>query len=113
MASIARALEAQDLAALEAIMLEQVALATPGAEGEVMPRERARAWLAGRLERGVRVQDWRSVEHFGLVEIITGPWPKEPPLASGTVTFNLHRFNQRGQQDDVGGEWRIDVIIAE
>jgi hypothetical protein len=110
---LARALERQDVCELEGLLLEQVALATGNAGGVTLPREGARMWLSDHIAPGIAVQSWQHVEHFGLVEVITEPWPTRPPVSTGKVTFNLHRFDQRGQQDMLAGEWKIDVIIAE
>ncbi|MBI4493245.1 MAG: hypothetical protein HY690_10705 [Chloroflexi bacterium] len=112
-ASIGRALASQNLAQLEPILLDEVAVAAQGSGGETMPREKARTWLAERLGPGIKVEQWRRVELYDLVEVVTERWPQRAPLSDGRITFNLHRFNSRGQQDGVQGEWKIDVIIAE
>src|SRR5438477_620336 len=82
-----------------------VAALGPGALPACDPGAPARA---GRHPAVLLQQD---VEHFGLLGVETGPWASKPPVVGGTVVFNLHKANERGEQDAIHGTWKIDTLI--
>lgn len=112
-ARMERALQEDQLAELEPLMLEQVAIAVPQSVSQILPRQEVLSWLMERMDGEVRVASWREVEHYGLLEIVSEGWARRPPIQAGKVTFNLHRFDSQGRQDALRGTWRIDVLIPE
>ncbi len=101
-----------ELPGVERWLLDRVSLGSAEG-GEVLERTAAAAWLRERAAPGMRVV---SVDRSALavvLEVRTEGWSLKPPIATGRVTFNLHRFLNSGAQDDERGDWKIDVIAAE
>ncbi|GEM_PF-5019623 len=112
--AIAKALDSGNLDALRDLMIDQVAIAPGGDQGaETMDRDLALSWLRERAGPGPKVVSSDVVENFGLLEVHTEPWETKPPVSSGKVQFNLHRYNDQGDQDPIHGQWKIDVLIPQ
>ena len=82
-----------------------------GEGGSILSHADASRWLAqhwGTTRTLVRTQ---YVEQFVLLIVDTKDWATATPLKQGTLTFQLHRYNVRGQGDPMQGFWEIDTII--
>src|SRR5438067_4958374 len=102
---IRAALDGKNLDALQPLMLDQVVVAPGGEQGaDTMDRDLALNWLKDRAGPGPKLISSDVVEHFGLLEVQTGPWEPKAPVKDGQVVFNLHRFNERGDQDPIHGD---------
>ena len=109
---ISSALQAKDATLLRPLLLDQVTLAPGGDQGaDTLDREAALAWLQDRIGSGPAVVSQNLVENFGLLEVQTAPWDVKAPVATGTIVFNLHRYDAAGKQDPINGDWKIDVLI--
>lgn len=100
-----------DLPGVEALLLDQISLATP-AGGQVLDRKQAAEWLRDHAGPGIKVTRVEPNVQTVLLEVETQGWPVSDPLEAGRMTFNLRRYNANGRQDD-SGDWKVDVIAAE
>jgi hypothetical protein len=110
--SLEQALGSAELSGIEALLLDQVALASP-AGGEVLERQAAARWLREHAGPGLRITEVLRHAQLPLLEIVTEGWPAREPIRSGRVTFNFHLYDPSGRQDEAGGSWKIDVIAVE
>jgi hypothetical protein len=113
LASVGRALQADDASMLVPLLLDEVLLARePGtASGELIGRDNAIAWLKARWGNQREVVSNEYIEHFALLEITTQGWAKVAPLDNGRIIFHLHRYDAQGRGDALDGQWRIDAIL--
>jgi hypothetical protein len=109
---IERALSAPGLPGIEALLLDRVSLSTTEG-GDVMDRDQAAQWLRDRAGPGVKVTRVDRSALAVLLEVLTEGWPIAAPINEGRVTFNLHRYDESGRQDEDHGAWKVDVIGAE
>jgi hypothetical protein len=107
-----QALASQDLPGIERLLLEKV-LMSSAEGGEVLDRNAAAQWLRERAGPGMRVTRVEPSALAVVLQVVSEGWPIQPPIGSGRVTFNLHRYDASGRQDDENGEWKIDVVTAE
>ena len=109
---IGRSLASPDLPGIETLLLDRVLLSTSEG-GQELDRAGAAAWLRDHAGPGLQVTRVDRSALAVLLEVLTEGWPQRPPLTEGSVTFNLHRYDASGKQDEDNGAWRIDVIGAE
>jgi hypothetical protein len=109
---IGRSLASPDLPGIEDLLLDRVLLSTSEG-GQELDRPGAAAWLRDHAGPGLQVTRIDRSALAVLLEVLTEGWPHRPPISEGTVTFNLHRYDASGKQDEDNGAWRIDVIGAE
>jgi hypothetical protein len=83
------------------------------AGGEVLDRDAAAHWLREHAGPGIRVTRVEQSALAVVLQVVSDEWPIVPPIATGRVTFNLHRYDASGKQDEERGEWKIDVVTAE
>ena len=107
-----QALSSPSLVGIEGLLLDSVSLASPTG-GEVLERGAAAQWLRERAAAGLRISDFLRHQHLASLVIVTEGWQNLAPISSGRMSFNLHRYDQAGRQDDERGTWKIDVIVAE
>jgi hypothetical protein len=108
---MAQVVASPDLPDIEALLLDQISLATP-AGGQVLDRDQAATWLRDHAGPGITVTRVEPNVQTVLLEVVTEGWPANEPLEAGRMSFNLRRYNANGRQDD-SGEWKVDVIAAE
>ena len=110
---VSRALQAGDATALSAMLTERVLLtqAPSAALTEFLGRDAAIDWLTTRWGSARSVVSSGYIEHFVLLEIETAGWEPIAPVQSGVMIFHLHRYDEAGQADPLGGNWRIDAIL--
>lgn len=106
-----RTLASPDLPGIESLLLDRVLLSSSEG-GQEMDRGAAAGWLRDHAGPGVSVTRVDRSSLSVLLEVLTEGWPIRPPVADGTVTFNLHRYDASGKQDEDNGSWKIDVIGA-
>jgi hypothetical protein len=109
---LSAALASQDLPGIEDLLVDRVSLSTSEG-GQVFDRAAAASWLRDHAGPGLQVGQVDRSSLSALLEIHTSGWPDSAPIMSGQVTFNLHRYDPNGIQDDDNGDWRIDVIQAD
>ena len=109
---LGRSLASPDLPGIEALLLDRVLLSTSEG-GEELDRPGAATWLRDHAGPGLQVTRVDRSALSVLLEVLTEGWPSRPPLVDGKVTFNLHRYDASGKQDEDNGTWKIDVIGAE
>ncbi len=109
---LSAALATQDLPGIEDLLVDTVSLSTTEG-GQVFDRAAAASWLRDHAGPGLQVGQVDRSSLSALLEIHTSGWPDTAPIMSGQVTFNLHRYDPNGTQDDDNGDWRIDVIQAD
>jgi hypothetical protein len=105
-------LASQDLPGIERLLLEKV-LMSSATGGEVLDRDAAAHWLRERAGPDIRVTRVERSALAVVLQVVSEGWPLQPPIADGRVTFNLHRYDSSGRQDEERGEWKIDVVTAE
>jgi hypothetical protein len=110
--ALSESLAAPDLPGIEELMIDRVSLSTTEG-GQVLDRDAAAAWLREHAGPGLQIGQLDRSSLSALLEIQTHGWPNKPPIANGQVTFNLHKYDPNGTQDEDRGDWRIDVIGAE
>jgi hypothetical protein len=110
--ALGEALATEDLAGIEGLLYDRVSLSTADG-GQVLDRQAAADWLREHAGPGLRVGQVDRSTLSPMLEIRTEGWPDKPPVTSGHVTFNLHKYDAAGKQDDDTGDWRIDVIGTE
>jgi hypothetical protein len=110
--ALSAALASQDLPGIEDLLVDRVSLSTSEG-GQVFDRPAAASWLRDHAGPGMQVGQVDRSSLSALLEIHTSGWPATAPILSGQVTFNLHRYDPNGIQDDDNGDWRIDVIQAD
>jgi hypothetical protein len=110
-AEMDRALATPDLAGIESLLLDHVLLSSSEG-GQELDRGGAADWLRDHAGPGVSVTRVDRSSLSVLLEVLTEGWPIRPPVTDGTVTFNLHRYDPSGKQDEDNGSWKIDVIGA-
>ena len=108
---IGRALSSPDLPGIESLLLDHVLLSSTEG-GQELDRAGAADWLLDHAGPGLQVARVDRSSLSVLLEVLTEGWPIRPPVADGTVTFNLHRYDSSGKQDEDNGSWKIDVIGA-
>ena len=108
---IGRALASPDLPGIEGLLLDRVLLSSSEG-GQELDRAGAASWLRDHAGPGLRVARVDRSALSVLLEVQTEGWPNRPPVTDGTVTFNLHRYDASGKQDEDNGSWKIDVIGA-
>ncbi len=107
------ALSASEPTELSSLLLDAVwvgAAADP-TTGESYSLDSGTEWLKGHWSSGLEVDKVDYVRDAALLEISTTGWSPTAPLESGTLVFHLHRYGSGGQEDDLGGSWRIDTIL--
>ena len=84
-----------------------------GTTSQMLSREAAFQWLAARWGTGMahEVTTTNYVEHFVLLEVNISGWVRIGDVTSEVITFNLHRYDDNGKGDALGGRWRIDAIF--
>jgi hypothetical protein len=100
------------LAGIEALLFDRVSISSAEG-GEVLSREEAAAWLRDRAGDGIQVSEVTRGTLAVLLQVVTDGWPLQPPSTIGRVTFNLHRFDPSGQQNQQQGDWKVDVVALE
>ena len=108
---IDRALASPDLPGIESLLLDRVLLSSSEG-GQELDRSGAAGWLRDHAGPGLQVARVDRSALAVLLEVLTEGWPIRPPVTDGTVTFNLHRYDPSGKQDEDNGSWKIDVIGA-
>ena len=106
-----RALGSPELPGIESLLLDRVLLSSSEG-GQELERSAAAAWLRDHAGPGVSVTRVDRSSLSVLLEVLTEGWPIRPPVSDGAVTFNLHRYDASGKQDEDNGNWKIDVIGA-
>jgi uncharacterized protein YceK len=108
---IDRSLASPDLPGIESLLLDRVLLSSTEG-GQELDRAGAASWLRDHAGPGLQVVRIERSALSVLLEVLTEGWPDLPPVTDGTVTFNLHRYDASGKQDEDNGNWKIDVIGA-
>jgi hypothetical protein len=108
---IDRSLASPDLPGIESLLLDRVLLSSSEG-GQELDRGGAADWLRDHAGPGVSVTRVDRSSLSVLLEVLTEGWPIRPPVTDGSVTFNLHRYDPAGKQDEDNGSWKIDVIGA-
>jgi hypothetical protein len=106
-----RSLGSPDLPGIETLLLDRVLLSSSEG-GQELDRDGAARWLRDHAAPGLQVARVDRSALSVLLEVLTEGWPNRPPVTDGTVTFNLHRYDASGKQDEDNGSWKIDVIGA-
>jgi hypothetical protein len=110
--SIDKSLADPGLPGIEQLLLDRVSLSTSEG-GQVLERAAAATWLRDHAGPGIHITRIDRSALSVLLEVQTEGWPAKSPINQGRVTFNLHRYDQGGNQDEDNGTWKIDVIGAE
>ena len=108
---IDRTLASPDLPGIESLLLDRVLLSSSEG-GQELDRGGAADWLRDHAGPGVSVTRVDRSSLSVLLEVLTEGWPIRAPVTDGSVTFNLHRYDSTGKQDEDNGSWKIDVIGA-
>jgi hypothetical protein len=109
---LGRSLSTPDLPGIEGLLLDRVLLASSEG-GQELDRAGAAGWLRDHAGPGLQVTRIDRSSLAVVLEVLTEGWPKRPPVTDGSVTFNLHRYDASGKQDEDNGTWKIDVIGAD
>ncbi len=94
------------------MLLDRVSLSSAEG-GQVFDRAGAAAWLRDRAQPGLRLVSVNRNALAVVLEAETEGWLPKPPAPNGRMSFNLHRVDPSGKQDEVRGDWKIDIIAAE
>ena len=110
---IEQAIAGPDLAGIEGLLLDHVALSTAEG-GSVLDRGQAAAWLRDHAGPGIRVARLERGTQAVMLQVVTEGWPNKDPIQQGQVTFSLRPYDANGRPDEEGGgDWKIDVIQAD
>jgi hypothetical protein len=110
---IEQAVAGPDLAGIEGLLLDQVALSTAEG-GSVLDRSQAAAWLRDHAGPGIRVARLERGTQTVMLQVLTEGWPTKDPIQQGQVSFSLRPYDANGRPDEEGGgDWKIDVIQAD
>jgi hypothetical protein len=110
---IQQMLGSPDLAGIDALLLDHIALSTPQG-GSIMTTDEARTWLRDHAGPNITVTQVTEGRQDVMLQVMTDGWPQKDPIQSGQVNFSLRRYDANGRLDDSGGgDWKIDVIDAE